>query len=127
MASGLTPRLPITTSRYDLIRNYEKLVAQNLKMLILTVPGERMMDINFGVGLRRFLFERNDESTYKKIASTIRKQVSQYMPFVEVQKIEFKSPEDNPELYPHFIRTKITFRVAPLQLVGTLQLDTNTN
>ena len=127
MPAGLAPILPITNSRVDLIQNYEALIGQNLKMLILTNPGERMMDINFGVGLRRFLFEMNDPTTYEAITSRMREQISQYLPFVELQKIEFNSREDDPDLFPNFIRTTVTFKIVPLQIIGTLQLDTNTD
>ena len=125
MASGLAPLLPIESSRFELITDYTTLVKQNLKMLILTNPGERMMDINFGVGLKRYLFEMNDNSTYQDIASRIREQVSRYMSFVEIQKVEFKTPEDSPDIFPHDMRTSITFKIVPLQMAGTLQLDTN--
>jgi len=57
MPSGLSPKLPLTVSEvfgpYNLNTNFEDLAKQNLKMLILTIPGERIMDPNFGVGLRR--------------------------------------------------------------------------
>ncbi len=127
MSSGLAPRLPVTTSRFDLIQDYEALVAQNLKMLILTNPGERIMDINFGVGMRKYLFEMNDDTTYASIASKIRSQVGRYLSFVEILKIEFNTREDNPDLYPHTVRATITFKIVPLQVTSLLQIDTNTN
>ena len=125
MTTGLAPLLPIESSRFELITDYPTLVKQNLKMLILTNPGERMMDINFGVGLRKYLFEMNDKNTYQDIASRIRTQVSQYMSFVEVQEIEFITPEDNRDLFPHDLRLKVIFKIVPLQMTGTLQIDTN--
>ena len=127
MTTGLAPQLPLRSSRFELIQTYEALVSQNLKMLILTSPGERVMDTRFGVGLKRFLFEMNDESTYEAIASKIREQVSQYLPFVEIQKIDFSTPENNPDLFPHHVRTQITFKIVPLQITTVLQLDTNTD
>ena len=127
MTAGLAPQLPLRSSRFELIQTYEALVSQNLKMLILTSPGERVMDTRFGVGLKRFLFEMNDEATYEIIASKIREQVSQYLPFVEVQKIDFSTPENNPDLFPHYVRTRITFKIVPLQVTTVLQLDTNTD
>tara|TARA_Y100000310_G_C20588864_1_gene766904 strand:- start:456 stop:839 length:384 start_codon:yes stop_codon:yes gene_type:complete len=125
MTTGLAPLLPIESSRFELITDYPTLVKQNLKMLILTNPGERMMDINFGVGLRKYLFEMNDKNTYQDIASRIRTQVSQYMSFVEVQEIEFITPEDNRDLFPNDLRLKVIFKIVPLQMTGTLQIDTN--
>ena len=54
MARGITPKLPIALDEVDgikLIKNFPDLVEQNLKNLILTMPGERIMDPLFGVGL----------------------------------------------------------------------------
>ena len=127
MTTGLAPLLPIESSRFELIQDYPTLVTQNLKMLILTSPGERMMDTNFGVGLKAYLFELNDEMTYEDITSRIRSQVAQYMPFVEIQQVAFKTPESDPSLFPHDVRTSITYKILPLRITGMLQLDTNTN
>ena len=127
MTTGLAPLLPLRSSRFHLIQTYEDLVLQNLKMLILTSPGERMMDVNFGVGLKRFLFERNDQSTYQAIISKVTEQVGQYMPFVELQKIDFTTPENDPDRFPNYVRMSVTFKIIPLQVTGLLQLDTNTD
>jgi phage baseplate assembly protein W len=127
MTTGLAPLLPIESSRFELIQDYPTLVTQNLKMLILTSPGERMMDTNFGVGLKAYLFELNDETTYEEITSRIRSQVAQYMPFVEIQKVAFKTPENDPSLFPHDVHTIITYKILPLRMTGMLQIDTNTN
>jgi uncharacterized protein len=125
MTTGLAPLLPIESSRFELITDYLTLAKQNLKMLILTSPGERMMDINFGVGLKRYLFDMNNEATYQDIASNIRSQVSRYMPFIEIQKVEFRTPENDPDIFPNDVRTRVTFKVVPLRITGMLQLDTN--
>ena len=75
MASGLAPRLPLVFDNvfgpYGLITDFEGLAKQNLKMLILTNQGERMMDTGFGVGLKSYLFEQNTPSTYSDIDSRI--------------------------------------------------------
>ena len=56
---GLAARLPLLISEsegpYDLLQTIKQVAAQNLKMVIFTAPGERIMDINFGVGIRRYL------------------------------------------------------------------------
>ena len=52
MSSGIAAKLPLTVSNvfgtYNLITDFTTLAKQNLKMLVLTTPGEKMMDINFG-------------------------------------------------------------------------------
>ena len=60
-------KLPITKDSihgYTMIDNFHSLIRQNLKMLILTNPGERVMIPDFGVGIQSYLFQNFSESTY---------------------------------------------------------------
>ncbi len=58
---GFSVKLPLSTDKIDgpyvLNKTLESTIKQNLKMLVLTEPGERVMNGNFGVGLKRLLFE----------------------------------------------------------------------
>lgn len=82
---------------YAMIKRLKTLVKQNLKMLILTNPGERVMEPNYGVGIRQFLFENFDSSIYARIDNKIRDQVAQYMPAIQIQKLQFagSNPDTN--------------------------------
>jgi len=54
------PQLPLEldeNSRFFMISDSLANAKQNLKMLILTSPGEKLMDPQFGVGIYRYLFE----------------------------------------------------------------------
>jgi len=62
-------------------------IKQNLKMLLLTSPGEYVMDSNFGVGLYNYLFELGTPSVADTVKRSIRKQVSLYMPYVRLEEI----------------------------------------
>ena len=99
MASGISVRLPLTVSPrdglYTLNQTLNQSVAQNLKHIILTAPGERAMDLNFGVGLRNYLFEPLTELTYGAIRERILKQISIYMSFVRVQGLDLTSNEES--------------------------------
>jgi len=127
MPSGLSPKLPLTVSKvfgpYNLNTNFEDLAKQNLKMLILTIPGERIMDPNFGVGLRRYLFELNDSNTYSNISSRIREQTQRYLRYIRIDDIRFQIPEDNPDIFPHNLSVSILFTILPLQRSTALQID----
>ena len=127
MASGLSPQLRLVVSEvfgaYNLNTNFEDLAKQNLKMLILTIPGERIMDPNFGVGLRRYLFELNDSNTYSAISSKINEQVQRYLSYIQIDDIQFQIPEGNPDLFPHNLSVSISFTILPLQLSTLLQID----
>ena len=88
-------------------------IKQNLKMLVLTNPGERVMDPNFGVGVSRYLFEMiEDNSVYADIDSRIREQVSLSLPYVSIQKVEFLSEIRN----RNKINLKITYSVPRISL-----------
>ena len=131
MSSGLSVKLPLTLSSvfgaYNLNTTFEELAKQNLKMLVLTAPGERIMDPNFGVGLKGYLFEMNMPSTYAQISSRIESQVSQYLDYIRIDDIQYQIPEDNPDLYPQNLSVSIFFTIIPLQLSTALQIDANNN
>lgn len=96
---SLTVRLPLSAERnpdgdYRQIVTYPTLVKQNLKILLYTIPGERVFDQDFGVGLPRFLFEPMNDMTYSMIDSRIQEQVSRYMPYLEVEEIQITPSED---------------------------------
>tara|TARA_B100000700_G_C14677589_1_gene683829 strand:- start:55 stop:429 length:375 start_codon:yes stop_codon:yes gene_type:complete len=65
-------------------------IDQNFRMLLLTAPGEYVMDMNFGVGLRLYLFEQASEEVADSISAEIEEQVSQYMPYVILNDIDIK-------------------------------------
>jgi len=92
--AGLAPKLPLSYNSGDgftLIKNFRELAKQNFKMLILTLPGERVMEPNFGVGITQFLFSNFHANTYMEIDSKIREQTRAYMPFIEIVDISFDS------------------------------------
>ena len=60
-------------------------VKQNFKILLLTAPGERIADSNFGVGLKNYLFELANQQTYSRVSNRITNQVSQYMPYITIK------------------------------------------
>ena len=127
--SGLSVSLPLVVSEvfgpYNLNTTFEDLAKQNLKMLILTVPGERIMYPTFGVGLSRFLFEANNEDTYEKIKERLYEQVGIYLPYIRLDMVKFRIPENNPDLFPNSLSIAITFTIVPLQQTTSLEIDVN--
>jgi len=127
MSSGLSPQLPLVVDEvfgvYNLNTTFEQLAKQNLKMLVLTIPGERMMDPEFGVGLRKYLFELNNDNTYSEIDRNIRDQVQRYLSYIAIDRIEFQVPEGNLDLFPHNLSISISFTILPLRLSTSLQID----
>tara|TARA_R100000773_G_C4171403_1_gene84961 strand:+ start:71 stop:439 length:369 start_codon:yes stop_codon:yes gene_type:complete len=93
-------RLPLTQDSgdgYTMIKRIKTLVKQNLKMLILTNPGERVMEPDYGVGIKQFLFENFESDVFARIDQKIREQVARYMPAVQIRKLQFanSNPDTN--------------------------------
>ena len=94
--NGYSPKLPLVLDPIDgfrLTKTVKEVIKQNLKMLILTSPGERVMVPYFGVGLYNFLFELNTQAARSSIRTRIRHQVKNYMPFVNILDISFGDEE----------------------------------
>ena len=85
---GIGPQLPLflndTDGTYALIKQYKEEIKQNFKNLLLTSPGERMMNPDFGVGLRQFLFNPSIQ-VVPAVKTRIQKQTNKYLPFIQIK------------------------------------------
>ena len=89
---SFSPKLPLTLNPelgYEMNNSLIEVVRQNLKMLMLTSPGERVMIPDFGVGLKRFLFENFTPSLKDSIIERIDEQITLYMPAVLLKEVLF--------------------------------------
>jgi len=98
--SSLGVKLPIARDPSDgfgMVKDFRTMIKQNFKMLLLTSPGERVMEPAFGVGIKQYLFENFNESTFARIERAIVKQVGIYIPAIQIQEISFESsdPDSN--------------------------------
>ena len=128
--AGLTPQLPLTRDSlngYMLITTYKELVKQNFRNLMFTVPGERVMDLDFGIGLKRYLFEMDDPSVYSRISGRINQQVSTYLPYISITDIQFNSAANNDSVDPHYLSVAITYVIVPLDTSDNLELTLPNN
>lgn len=97
--SGISPRLPLSNNSvnigYALNQNIEDVVKQNLKMLLLTNPGERVFDSKFGVGVKKYLFRQSTLQLETEITEKIEEQVRRYFPFLTIRQIQITRDDDN--------------------------------
>ena len=123
---GLAARLPITITSaneaYDLLQTIEDVAAQNIKMVIFTNPGERVMDAQFGVGIRRFLFRQNVTETHQILTSRIQKQINKYLPYVKIDSLSIDSPLTNPELPENYMKVRLKYQIPPSSRLFVLEL-----
>jgi hypothetical protein len=119
---GLGPRLPIEKDPEDgfgLLKTYAELVKQNFKNLLLTAPGERMMDPDFGCGLRNFLFlNMVGDNVRTDIGATIGEQVARYMSFVQLDELLMEDVEDS-----HILNLTIEYSVPSIGIADRLSIQ----
>jgi phage baseplate assembly protein W len=123
--AGITPKLPLFIDGINgiaLITDYKELVKQNFKNLLFTIPGERVMDADFGVGLKRYLFELDNPGLHGRIAGRIRQQVEKYLPYVTIDDVIFSTFDTNPALDPNFLGVAVEYTIVPLDDVDKLEL-----
>jgi len=123
--AGLGPRLPLgpdATNGHTLIQTHVELVKQNFKMLLLTLPGEKCMDPQFGAGLRIHLFELDGAELRENIVSTIHKQVNKYMSYLKIDDIRFKNFEEDPS-DANRLNITIVYNITPLNVADIIDIN----
>tara|TARA_R110002096_G_scaffold313824_1_gene508130 strand:+ start:90 stop:470 length:381 start_codon:yes stop_codon:yes gene_type:complete len=111
---GYGAALPLRSGTRDgisLLATVGETIKQNLKMLVLTSPGERMWDPNFGVGMRNYLFEPLATSTMGKIDARIKSQVKKYLPYVLIDSIKFDSSFTSPNEFSNYLGIEIVYKI----------------
>ena len=97
--SSLGIRVPITQDSGDgftMLKSIKSVIRQNLKMLILTNPGERVMLPAYGVGLKTFLFEAAQGGVKGDIKQRIQEQIETYMPVVKIERLVLAPMQNTP-------------------------------
>tara|TARA_R110000851_G_scaffold33294_2_gene88558 strand:+ start:173 stop:556 length:384 start_codon:yes stop_codon:yes gene_type:complete len=125
--SGISPSLPLRLDPqypgFALNITMLDVVKQNFKHLVLTVPGERIMITDFGVGIRNFLFEPNNPATHALISSRIYSQVKKYMPFIVVRNIDITNSGEGTGDLGHGAQITITYEVITIGAIDALLIE----
>lgn len=128
---GFTPKIPLIPSStdgfYALTPNLRENTKQSLKMIVLTSPGERMMNPLFGVGARQFLFENFTEGLYRTFKARVIDQVAIYLPIVEIIDINFfdtgKNVITNASMESHVLSIEIKYSITNLNIYDSLFIE----
>tara|TARA_Y100000310_G_C20557874_1_gene751489 strand:+ start:409 stop:867 length:459 start_codon:yes stop_codon:yes gene_type:complete len=73
-----------TTNGYFSKVSGNRLLMNNLKQLLLTEKGERVMLPSYGVSIRKYLFEPFDEDTFMGIKDEVLSAIETYLPNARV-------------------------------------------
>jgi len=125
---GVSCKLPVAIDpqdgTYSLNKTPLESIKQNLKMLLLTNPGERCMDPDFGVGVKRYLFSQDIQDVRDQLGAAVKQQVSKYLNFILIKEINFSksSSNDNNVLY-----MQILYTIPSINTTEQLILDLSSN
>lgn len=75
---------------------YEDLVEQAVKLILLTEPSERERLPEFGAGLRRFVFEPNNAATHRELERRITRALTEWEPRIKVESVSVGASEEEP-------------------------------
>lgn len=128
---GISPKLPLTIDdidgHYSNNKTIKEAVTQNLKHLLLTNKGEKMMDPSFGAGLMSYLFEPLDSSTFSTIQANIIEQADKYLPFVKILDINFHVGDPDIGQPSELLQVKVDFEIVPIRQTSNLVINSDLN
>ena len=112
---GYSPKFPLQLDNYvgaySLNTTLLEVAKQNFMNVLLTSPGERLMDQDFGVGLRQYLFEPNIPGLHTSIATNIQKQVGKYTPYIQLGTVLFNQSKLLNGFEDQILEVSLTFSV----------------
>ena len=91
--------LPFARGNSGLFRQTETTLEQvghNIKNLLLTAKGERVMQPDFGSDLRALLFEQHTEGLEERVKGAIEEAMSTWLPYILVDSVDIIQDETNP-------------------------------
>jgi phage baseplate assembly protein W len=59
---------------------YEDALKLRIRVLLSTEPGTRLLELDYGAGLKKFLFEPNDEFLENKVKSYLQDKFKKFLP-----------------------------------------------
>jgi phage baseplate assembly protein W len=134
MATALQPygiTLPITHGPQGYFNQSYSIIDQvksNLNLLLRTKKGERRMNPEFGSGLWNVLFENYTDDISALIENTIRKDITRWMSYVNVNDVQV-STNDSEFKDKYTIGVKVLFTVPSIGVTQqqTLEVSMNTS
>ena len=95
-------KVPINIGEDKKMQMLEDFIAnsrQSLRMLLLTHQYERLLDANYGVGIRGYLFEPMTQQLKDNLSASIKNQAARYIPTISINKIDITAVEEEQKLY----------------------------
>jgi len=85
---------PVPDGGFERVRGADA-VAQALRTLLLTEPGERIGRPEYGCGLRRYLFAPNSLTTRTLILETVREAITRFERRIDLEDLSVEAHRDD--------------------------------
>ena len=109
-AIGISLPIQITNTAFEQTFQTSEQVKSNIKNLLLTKKGERILQPEFGSGLQALLFEPNVDDFEGRIEDTINESLEQWLPYVTAEEIEVDSSDTSRD--NNRINVSVKFRIG---------------
>lgn len=99
----------------------EELVRGMMRQLFLTKSGERVMRPNYGLDLKRYVFEQLDITTFEIIKNEITLTLRKYAPFLEV--ISLRVFQANPSVAENGIIIRLVVKIRDINDLDAFEVE----
>lgn len=93
-AIGISLPLQFDNNTFTQTFQTSEQVKSNIKNLLLTKKGERILQPEFGSGLQELLFEPSTVDFEGRIEDTINESLQQWLPYVTVEEIDIEATDE---------------------------------
>ena len=115
-------KLPITFDSFNQSLTTLESTRANLRCLLQTEQGERVLQPQLGLNLRKHLFEPLSDESYVSIEEDVIEQIAIWLPFLTVTGVEIKEEVEN-----NLLRLKVSYSFKNTNnLTDSVQLDLST-
>jgi phage baseplate assembly protein W len=109
-AIGLSLPLQIGNNSFNTTYQTSEQLKSNIKNLLLTRKGERLLQPEFGSGLHEILFDFNNTDLEIQVEEAITSAMEQWLPFVTIEEIEITTTDADKDR--NQVSISISFRVG---------------
>jgi phage baseplate assembly protein W len=113
---------------FELSYSTEEQAISNLKNLILTRPGERILQPLFGTELQNALFEQNDDILKERIQISISEAVEFWLPYIGINELNIQTViavDGTKEEHGITISMKVSVNDIPAEIPITFLVTTS--
>lgn len=116
-------QIPIKITNTAFAQNFTELeqLKSNIKNLLLTKRGERLMNNDFGAGIETVLFEPITDEFESKVQDIINQAVERYLPNVTVDEINVDMSNENKD--KNLVNISLKFRSSNTGLSDTVSFN----